>query len=125
MTSTGVSYSMGPEWPEPRTIQHWPGLVGSELANKVATAVAYDGRTGALVSWGFMVDLDNNDLQTEMLFKLYLDPQHRDAFRDAPTLDEARMWYRDYLSCLYQTICQFFSDSFPRWESKNVEFCFR
>ena len=71
-----------------------------------------------------MVDPDNHEMQSEELFKLYLDPAHRDTFRDAPTLEEARQWFRDYLSCIYKAVRQYFSDSIPRWGSKNVEWLF-
>jgi hypothetical protein len=115
---------MGPEWHPPKTIQHWPGRVGGELANKVATTVAYDVRTGSLATWGFLVDRENPELQPEELFKLYLDPAHRDAFRHAPDLEDVRRWYKDYLSCIYKNVSQTFSDTIPRWSSKNVEWCF-
>lgn len=34
----GVAWSSGPEWPDPKTIQRWPGKLGHELRNKVDTS---------------------------------------------------------------------------------------
>jgi hypothetical protein len=124
MKCTGVAYSMGPEWAAPTTIQHWPGKLGHENRNKVDTAVAYDPRTGHPVTWGFLVDNDTRDIEVQELFKLYLDPTHRDEFREQPTLQQARTWFRDYLHYLYQAIQQHFDESLPRWNSKNIEFLF-
>ena len=115
---------MAPDWPAPKTLQHWPGKFGSELVNKVATAVAYDDRTGYAATWGFLCDPDNRELRVEELFKLYLDPAHQDTFREAPSLDEARQWFRDYLHCIYEQIKRVFSDSMPKWQTKQIEFLF-
>lgn len=42
---TGVAYSMGTGWPQPKTIQHWPGKLLNELSNKVPTRLQYDEHT--------------------------------------------------------------------------------
>lgn len=123
-TCTGVAYSVGPEWASPKSILHWPGRVGYENRNKVTTAVAYDTRTGFPVTWGFLIDRENDDLDVQDLFKLYLDPVYQDAFEDQPTLDEARKWFTDYLKFLFRAITQHFDESFPRWASREVEFLF-
>jgi len=115
---------MAPDWPAPITIQHWPGKLGHENRNKVDTAIAYDPRTGYPATWGFLVDKTSPDLEVQELFKLYLDPTHQDEFRDHISLDEARRWFTDYLRCIFQAIKQHFSDSYPRWSSKSVEFLF-
>jgi hypothetical protein len=121
---TGVAYSMAPEWAAPATIQHWPGKLGHENRNKVDTAIAYDPRTGHPTTWGFLIDKENRDLEVQDLFKLYLDPTHRDDFREQPTLEEARKWFTDYMRCIYQAIKGHFDDTLPRWNNKNVEFLF-
>lgn len=120
----GVAYSMGPDWSDPQAIQHWPSRIGSQLADKVATQISYDSQTGERTTWGFLCDLADPGLQTERFFKLYIDPVYRDKFPDAPTVLEARRWYRDYLECIYGAITQFFSESHPRSMSKNIEFLF-
>jgi hypothetical protein len=115
---------MGPEWPAPKTIQHWPGKLGHENRNKVDTAVAYDLNTGYPASWGFLIEHDTADLEVQELFKLYLDDSHQDLFRDHVTVEEARKWFQDYLRFVYAAVGRNFDDSFPRWRSKNVEFVF-
>lgn len=77
MTCTGVSYSIGPDWSEPKTIQRWPGKLGHELRNKVDTAVSYDLRSGELKNWGFLCDPDDETCEHNELFKLYLDPEYQ------------------------------------------------
>jgi molecular chaperone DnaK (HSP70) len=70
------------------------------------------------------VDPDNHDHRIEELFKLYLDPGYRDGFRNAPTLEEARRWFTDFLACVYRSITRYFSETIPRWHTRNVEFVF-
>lgn len=123
MTCTGVAYSMGPDWSRPTTIQHWPGRLGHENRNKVTTSVAYD-RNGKPVSWGFLVNEEDPNLDVQQYFKLYLDPAHEDEFRNAPHLEDARRWYVDYLRCIYYAICEHFDKSYPRWRGKPIEFLF-
>ncbi|KAK5083734.1 hypothetical protein LTR05_006239 [Lithohypha guttulata] len=124
MTCTGVAYSMAPDWSRPTTIQHWPGRLGHENRNKVATTIAYDSRTSKPASWGFLVDEDDPNLDIQQYFKLYLDPAHDDEFRNAPNLDDARRWYVDYLRCIHHAVCQHFDASYPRWRGKPIEFLF-
>lgn len=66
------------------------------MANKVPTAIAYHEPTGNLATWGFLVDEDDYNSRIEELFKLYMVPQYRDSFRDAPTIEEAGQWFRSY-----------------------------
>lgn len=112
------------EWSSPRTLQHWPGAQGSELANRVDTALAYDIRTDEVAAWGFTVDRDDPRYRIEELCKLYLDPEYRDEFRNAPTLEEARRWFTDHLVCVYRHINRDFSQWLPRWNTKRVEWVF-
>lgn len=121
---TGVAYSFAPEWPEPRTILHWPGKLGHENRNKVDTAIAYNRRTGAPETWGFLIDHESHDLEVQDLFKLYLDYSHQDDFRGRATVEVARGWFKDYLCFLYSAIARTFDDLLPRWRSKSVEFVF-
>lgn len=57
-------------------------------------------------------------------FKLHLDPAYSDPRPDAPTLEQARRWFQDYLRCLHDHIEETFSNSFPRWKNQRTEFVF-
>lgn len=58
------------------------------------------------------------------LFKLYLDPHYQDSSEDAPTLQEARRWFQDYLSCLHAYLQEHFIKTVPRFEQKRIEYVF-
>lgn len=103
---------------------HWPGKLGHENRNKVETSVAYNRRTGAPETWGFLIDHESHDLEVQDLFKLYLDYSHQDEFRGRATVEVARGWFKDYLCFLYSAIARTFDDILPRWRSKSVEFVF-
>lgn len=74
---------MGPEWSDPRTIQHWPGKLGHEIRNKVETSVSYDDNTGDLATWGFLSNPDDERFEYNSFFKLHLDPNHRVSSKGA------------------------------------------
>ncbi len=116
---------MAPEWTEPRTLQHWPGKMINELANKVPTLLAYDSEHSRSVkTWGFLCDQEDDNSDIKEFFKLHLDPRYRDERSDAPQLEDARRWFQDYLRCIHNHIEETFSDSFPRWKLQKVEFIF-
>lgn len=125
MTSTGVAYSAAPNWDRPETIQNWPGNLRGSIADKVDTKIAYD-RKDEITGWGFTVDegFGSGAERYEEFFKLYLDPEFKDTIKDAPSLQEARRWFVDYLSCLYRTIDRHLNDTIPKYSSKRVEFKF-
>ncbi|EXJ73469.1 uncharacterized protein A1O5_03230 [Cladophialophora psammophila CBS 110553] len=125
MTSTGVAYSAGPEWMRPETIQNWPGNLRGGIADKVDSKIAYDPN-GDIVSWGFMVDSCRvgDNVRVEELFKLYLDPDFKDPYEGAPSVQEAQRWFTDYLSRLHQAVERHLRDTIPRYDSKRVEFRF-
>jgi molecular chaperone DnaK (HSP70) len=125
MTSTGVAYSTGPEWMNPETIQHWPGNLRGGIADKVDTKTAYDDQ-GRVTAWGFMVDAvaERQNHRCEELFKLYLDPEFEDPYNESPSLQEARMYFKDYLKCIHQAVVQYLGDVIPAFERKKVEFRF-
>lgn len=112
---------MGPEWTDPKTIQHWPGRLGHELRNKVDTVVSYDLETSALSSWGFLSNVEDERFEHNEFFKIYLDPTYKDSNEDAPTTAEAQKWYEDYLRCIYRCIIRFFSDTLARFSDKRIE----
>lgn len=116
-----TSLTFKSEWPEPKQVQHWPGKLGHELRNKVNTSVSYDIHTGNRISWGFLCNPDDERYEYNALFKLYLDPEYKDAIEDAPSTAEAQTWYRDYLACLYQYISKWFDSTDPRFMQKRVE----
>ncbi|RMY72945.1 hypothetical protein D0863_04178 [Hortaea werneckii] len=124
MTCTGVAWSAAPEWNDPKTLQHWPGIAYHEIRNKVDTAVAYDARNSRLRNWGFACDDENPALEVNRFFKLNLDPGYIDNHTHAPTHSEVKQWYCDYLQSLYSYLMRHFRETMPRFESKNVEFVF-
>ncbi|KXT18312.1 hypothetical protein AC579_958 [Pseudocercospora musae] len=125
MTCTGVAYSAAPEWPEPKTIQRWPGKLGHELRNKVDTAIAYDLKSGQLENWGFLCNPDDETCEFNELFKLYLDPNYEDPTGIAPSIEQAQGWFRDYMNCLHKYINRHFDETIPRFEIKRIEYVFR
>ena len=86
--------------------------------------LAYDKRSGRLLTWGFTADPHNPDFRIEENFKLFLDPEFRDGSPSAPTLQNAQQWYVDYLASIYHAINRYFAERIPRWTNKNVEFLF-
>lgn len=117
---------MGPEWAEPKTLQHWPGKMINELANKVPTSLQYKEGSRDVKAWGFLCDQDSEDTDILAYFKLHLDPSYVDPRTDAPvpTLEKAREWFQDYLRCLHDHIEESFSNAFPRWKTQRTEFVF-
>lgn len=114
---------MGPEWPDPKIIQRWPGKLGHELRNKVDSSVSYD--LDPVTSWGFLCDPADERFEYNTLFKSYLDPGlEYDDIKGMPSTSEARTWYYDYLSCLYRYIVQYLSDSIPHFSKKRIDFVF-
>jgi hypothetical protein len=55
---------------------------------------------------------------------LFLDPMHEAQSRHKPDVQEARKWFVDYMSCLFDAIVQHFDDSYARWRTRRVEFLF-
>lgn len=126
MVRIGVAYSTGPVWAEPKTLQHWPGKLIDELANKVLTRIQYREDSRQVKGWGFICDQESEDTDTQEYFKLHLDPEYVDPRTDAdvPTLEDARKWFQDYLRCLHDHIEDHFSSAFPRWKTQRTEFVF-
>ncbi|KKK14585.1 hypothetical protein ARAM_005798 [Aspergillus rambellii] len=122
MTCTGVAYSYGPSWPAPKSIQHWPGLMGSEIATKVPSHLLYcDGSK----EWGFQCDKTLADAKDiKQYFKLNLDPQFRDPRPNAPTREDAARYFQDYIYCIYQYTVTYLKKSLPRFEGSKIEFIF-
>jgi hypothetical protein len=96
----------------------------NELANKVPTLLQYDENTNVVKAWGFLCDQEREDVDVIGYFKLHLDPAYQDPRPDAPKLEQARQWFRDYLRCIHDHIEETFSNSFPRWKSQKTEFVF-
>ena len=117
---------MAPDWGEPKAIQHWPGKTISELANKVPTRLQYKKDSTIVENWGFLCDTEGDDAAAEILtcFKLHLDPDYPDPRPDAPTAEDARQWFQDYLRCIHDHIVETFSASYPYWRKQSTEFIF-
>ncbi|KAL3469292.1 hypothetical protein BJX99DRAFT_78386 [Aspergillus californicus] len=138
MTCTGVAYSYGPNWPQPKPIQHWPGLVGSQIATKVPSHIRYSTQSNS-IKWGFQCEDDStrsssssvnlhaqDDPGGEMkqYFKLNLDPAFTDSRQNAPTREEAMKYFRDYIRAVYGYVLDYFRKTLPRSEGLRVEFVF-
>lgn len=103
---------------------NWPGKASYETRNKVDTAVSYGADNQVLQNWGFECNEDNEAVECNRFFKLFLDPRFVDMSGCAPPHEEVQLWYRDYLSCLYQCIMRHFHDRLARFNSMNIEFVF-
>lgn len=110
----------------PTVLDQMEGLmrVFARLANKVPTLLQYNHDSGVVKSWGFLCDQESEDSDCLGYFKLHLDPAYADPRPDAPTLEQARRWFQDYLQCLHDHIEETFSNSFPRWKKQKTEFVF-
>ncbi|KAL9134165.1 MAG: hypothetical protein Q9175_004651 [Cornicularia normoerica] len=115
---------MGPGWSQPKTIQHWPGKLLNEISNKVPTRIQYDENTGQVKKWGFQCNYDEDGTDVKEFFKLHLDPKYEDPRPNAPKVEDARRWLRDYLHCIHSHVRETLSDSFPRWTVERTEFVF-
>lgn len=123
MTCTGVAFSQAPRWSDPKTFQQWTSFI-SELANKVPSKVAYTTATNELQSWGLYCNQEDNRTIVQELFKLNLDPEYHDPYEYAPTTEQARNWYFDYLRYVHDHIVQHFLCRVPQWTSAPIEFVF-
>lgn len=115
---------MGPDWHEPKVVQNWPGLSGSELHNKVTSALTYASGTWTVAGWGFLTDVEANDPNTFDMFKLNLDPAYQDTSQRPITAPQARTFLRDYLRCVRNYIEQTFEESTPRFKEMRIEYTF-
>ncbi|KAL2871627.1 Hsp70 family protein [Aspergillus lucknowensis] len=122
MTCTGVAYSYAPNWPAPKSIQHWPGLMGSQVATKVPSHILYHDNT---TKWGFQCEENVPDAKDiKQYFKLNLDPGFVDSRPDAPTREQATRYFQDYIRCVYQYVLSYFAKTMPRFDGMKVEFVF-
>ncbi|KAL5333307.1 hypothetical protein BJX70DRAFT_403701 [Aspergillus crustosus] len=129
MTCTGVSYSYGPHWPPPKPIQHWPGLLGTQIATKVPSHILYHASLPS-PKWGFqceeppLPEAETNTRDIKQYFKLNLDPDFTDSRPNAPTREEATRYFQDYISCVYAYVVGYFRKTMPRFDACKVEFVF-
>ncbi|PIB01699.1 hypothetical protein CB0940_02019 [Cercospora beticola] len=121
-TCSGVAYSIGPDWSEPKVINRWPGYHGVERADKVATRVGYRKGTNVVKNWGFESTFGDESIDLREQFKLTLDAEYEDD--RGFSCQDARRWYLDYLRCLHGEIKRFFDEQVPRWESMHIEYNF-
>lgn len=124
MTCTAVAYSMSPRWAEPKPLQHWPGKMINELANKVPTLLQYHEDLKTVKNWGFLCTHEDQEAEMLACFKLYLDPEYHDPRPDAPQREDAQRWFEDYLRSLHSYIEEYFSNSYPRWKTQRTAFVF-
>lgn len=131
MTFTGVGYYV-PQKTDPeraKLIQSWPGKE-DKTENKVPTSLIYHDKN--LESWGFLCDRldrpEHPNPEHQQYFKLWLDKSHLQevwAGADAPTHNDVKRWFTDFLGKLYQHIERTFSQGLyaKEWQSK-VHFVF-
>ena len=93
-----------------------------ERADKVATRVGYSKTKKDLKNWGFESFFGDEEVDVREQFKLTLDEEYEDD--RGFTVDNARLWYYDYLTCLHREIEKFFDSSVPRWRNLHVEYNF-
>ncbi|KAK5170090.1 uncharacterized protein LTR77_004674 [Saxophila tyrrhenica] len=121
-TCSGVAYSIGPDWSDPRTLNRWPGAHGTVREDKVATRVGYSKASGDLATWGFLSVFDDEATVVHDFFKLTLDADYEDD--RGFSCQDARKWYCDYLRCLHREIEAFFDAAVPNWRALHVEYSF-
>ncbi|KAK4982639.1 hypothetical protein LTR50_007651 [Elasticomyces elasticus] len=102
----------------------WPGKSRNELYSKVETAVSYNVGGQVSASWGFQCDEEDESVEVNKNFKLFLDPHYKPTFEFAPMRDEAQRWYSDYLRFLYSYIKRTLGESIAQFAFKNIEFVF-
>ncbi|SMQ49896.1 unnamed protein product [Zymoseptoria tritici ST99CH_3D7] len=121
-TCSGVAFSIGPDWSDPKVISRWPGFHGVERADKVATRIGYSKQNQKVKNWGFETTFGDSSIELREQFKLSLDAEYEDD--RGYSCQDARQWYLDYLSCLHSEIEKFFDESVPRWRNMHVEYSF-
>lgn len=117
-----MSYSIGPDWPEPRNLNRWPSSHGFEKADKVATRVGYSRKSKQLNKWGFQCVFGDENFDVHEHFKLALDEEYEDG-RGFDS-EQARQWYCDYLKCLHREIGRSFDTIIPKWRMFRIEYNF-
>jgi hypothetical protein len=93
-----------------------------ERADKVATRVGYSKTKKDLKNWAFESFFGDEGIDVREQFKLTLDEEYEND--RGFTVDNARLWYYDYLTCLHREIEKFFDSSVPRWRNLHVGFNF-
>lgn len=115
---------MGPDWPEPKNIQTWPGKTPFEIHNKVDTAISYDIDFPARpTAWGFSCNQEDQRQEVQQYWKLNLDPQFLGNEND-PSPAEAVQWFRDYMSCIREHALAFLRERIVHFDRKNIQFVF-
>jgi hypothetical protein len=66
----------------------------------------------------------DEELQVEECFKLYLDSSTSTSGGTHVNSEEARRYFKDYMTCIFNFVQTFFVVRRPRWETEKVEFLF-
>jgi hypothetical protein len=103
------------------TFQNWT-TIASELFNKTPSRLAYTHGTGNIKSWGFYVEIGDNTTDIKEYFKLHLDPEYGEW--KYLSHQDARRFYRDYMTCLHSHIAGYFQSRYPQWATMRVEWNF-
>jgi len=117
----GVAYCTAP-WTQTVTFQNWSNII-AEVYNKTPSRISYSQTTGAIANWGMFVDVEDRSADVSEYFKLQLDPEYQSEFQDI-THEDAKRFYRDYLTCLHDHVARFFQSRYPQWATMHVEWNF-
>ncbi|KAL4866520.1 hypothetical protein BDV12DRAFT_199120 [Aspergillus spectabilis] len=73
--------------------------------------------------WGFGCDGEEHVSAIKEFFKLHLAP-HELTNGSGITQDDARRWFQDYISCIYEQVVSKFNSTIPGIKRMRVEFIF-
>lgn len=80
--------------------------------------------SASLATWGFQCDPNDETMEFNELFKLYLDPMYRDDNENSPTAAEAHQWFCDYLRSLHKYIMKYLEERNKKFTTLNIDFVF-
>lgn len=87
--------------------------------------LAYARDSKRVVNWGSQVEYDDENVEICDMFKLNLDDNYKDDNDPyAPSAEEARCWFQDYLRCLHHFIVEYFERTTARFDERKVEYIF-
>lgn len=75
-------------------------------------------------TWGSLCNPEEEGIEIEECFKVYLNPRFEDEYEGRPTHSEARIYFKDFLRHIYRFIVDYFLKTVPRWANRNVEYLF-
>ncbi|MCJ1387118.1 hypothetical protein MMC17_010247 [Xylographa soralifera] len=131
MTYSSVAYATL-NMVSPNTIQQWPGKATYDQP-RVPTRLDYTKSYGNAVAWGYLCDdslsiSNNGEVYRVEWFKPYLDSSRLTAWqkidKEAPSMEEIKQWYKDYLRYLYKHIQWTIEQRRGAWKDQQIQFLF-